>query len=126
MRLGWLALKLVHYSGLSRFFGLNAIRKSGLDAYRRIRRDVLEENMKNTSIKPNFAATALSCVPYRDAAHCVQVILENFPEAPFLPVLTRSLRYQLEGFPCIVFNRGKTGNHHGAAGREGGRTPRIL
>ncbi len=63
--------------------------------------------MKNTSIKPNFAATALSCVPYRDTAHCVQVILENFPEAPFLPVLTRSLRYQLEGFPCIVFNREK-------------------
>ncbi len=62
---------------------------------------------KSASGKPNFAATALSSVPYRDTAHCVQVILENFSEAPFLPVMTRSMRYQMEGLPCLIFNREK-------------------
>jgi len=63
--------------------------------------------MKNRFQKPKFAASGIAAVPYRDKAHCVQVILENFPEAPFLPVMTRGIRWMLEGIPCLVINREK-------------------
>lgn len=57
--------------------------------------------------KPNFAATMMAFVPYRDIQMAIQVILDNFPEAPCLPVLTRSIRHMLEGIPCLVFDREK-------------------
>ena len=63
--------------------------------------------MENIFEKPNFAASAVASVPYRDMTHCFQVILKNFPEAPFLPVMTRGIRWMLEGIPCIVINREK-------------------
>lgn len=55
--------------------------------------------------KPNFAATMMAAVPYRDITKAGRVILENFPEAPCLPVMTRSMRWLLEGVPCLVIDR---------------------
>ncbi len=57
--------------------------------------------------KPNFAATMMSSVPYRDTERALDVIIENFPEAPCLPVMTRGIRWVLEGIPCVVINREK-------------------
>jgi len=57
--------------------------------------------------KPNFSATMMAAVPYRDMEKAEQVILENFPEAPCLPVMTRSMRWLLEGIPCLVIDRKK-------------------
>ena len=57
--------------------------------------------------KPYLAATMLANVPYRDTQRALQVILDNFPEAPCMPVLTRSIRWMLEGIPCLVFDREK-------------------
>lgn len=57
--------------------------------------------------KPNFAATMMAGVPYRDIKKAIQVILENFPEAPCLPVMTRTIKWMLEGIPCLVIDRKK-------------------
>jgi hypothetical protein len=57
--------------------------------------------------KPNLAATMMAFVPYRDMQRAIQVILDNFPEAPCLPVLSRTIRHMLEGIPCLVFDREK-------------------
>ena len=57
--------------------------------------------------KPNLAATMMAAVPYRDMRKAGQVILENFPEAPCLPIMTRSMRWLLEGVPCLVIDRKK-------------------
>jgi len=63
--------------------------------------------MEKEFIKPNFAATMMAAVPYRDMKKTHQVILENFPEAPCLPVMTRSFRWLFEGVPCLVIDREK-------------------
>lgn len=55
--------------------------------------------------KPCFAATMMGFVPYRDFDHAGRSILAHLPEAPCLPVLTRSIRWMLEGIPCLVFDR---------------------
>lgn len=57
--------------------------------------------------KPKFAATMMAAVPYRDMKKAEEVILESFPEAPCLPVMTRSMRWLLEGIPCLVIDREK-------------------
>ena len=57
--------------------------------------------------KPNFAATMMAYVPYRDLERAIQAVLDNFPEAPCLPVLSRSMKHMLEGIPCVVFDREK-------------------
>lgn len=57
--------------------------------------------------KPCFAATSMAFLPHRDPGRAVDVIVENFPEAPCLPVLSRSIRHMLEGIPCLVFDREK-------------------
>ena len=57
--------------------------------------------------RPCFAATMMAYVPYRDTQRAIEVILENFPEAPCLPVLSRSMKHMLEGIPCLVFDREK-------------------
>jgi hypothetical protein len=54
--------------------------------------------------RPFFAATSLTMVPFRDMAKTARLILENMPEAPVLPVMTRSYRWLLEGFPCLVID----------------------
>jgi hypothetical protein len=46
-----------------------------------------------------------AAVPYKDMEKTIQVVLKNFPEAPCLPVMTRSIRWALEGIPCLVFDR---------------------
>lgn len=43
--------------------------------------------------------------PYRDIDHAARTILRCLPEAPCLPALTRSIRWMLEGLPCLVFDR---------------------
>jgi hypothetical protein len=57
--------------------------------------------------KPKFAATAMSFVPYRELRRGVEAVLRNFPEAPCIPVMTRSIRWMLEGMPCIYIDREK-------------------
>lgn len=57
--------------------------------------------------KPHLAATMMAAVPYRDIEKAGRVILENFPEAPSFPVLTRGIRWMLEGIPCLLFDREK-------------------
>jgi hypothetical protein len=55
--------------------------------------------------KPCFAGTMMGAVPYREMDRASQIILECFPEAPCLPIMTRSTRWMLEGIPCLVFDR---------------------
>ncbi|MFW6082034.1 MAG: hypothetical protein ACOC7W_08975 [Desulfosalsimonas sp.] len=57
--------------------------------------------------KPCFAATSMAFLPHRDTTAAVDAILKNFPEAPCLPVLSRSIRHMLEGLPALVFDRQK-------------------
>jgi len=57
--------------------------------------------------KPCFAATMMGAVPYRELERAASVILECLPEAPSLPVMTRSIRWMVEGIPCLVFDREK-------------------
>jgi len=57
--------------------------------------------------RPHFTATMMAAVPYRDMDRTARIILENFPEAPCLPVMTRSIRWLLEGIPCVVVDREK-------------------
>ena len=57
--------------------------------------------------KPNFTATMLANVPYKDMERTAEVIMKYFPEAPCLPVTTRSMRWLLEGIPCLIFDREK-------------------
>jgi hypothetical protein len=55
--------------------------------------------------KPCFAATMMGAVPYREMDRAAEIILECLPEAPCLPIMTRSTRWMLEGIPCLVFDR---------------------
>ncbi|MEW6186880.1 MAG: hypothetical protein AB1585_14190 [Thermodesulfobacteriota bacterium] len=57
------------------------------------------------SKKPCFAATMMGAVPYREMDRAAGIILECLPEAPCLPIMTRSIRWMLEGIPCLVFDR---------------------
>lgn len=61
--------------------------------------------MCRTPAKPCFVATAMGVVPYREIDHAARSILAYLPEAPCLPALTRSIRWMLEGLPCLVFDR---------------------
>jgi hypothetical protein len=47
----------------------------------------------------------MAFLPHREKERAVKAVLENFPEAPCLPVLSRSIRHMLEGLPCLVFDR---------------------
>jgi len=55
--------------------------------------------------KPCFAGTMMGAVPYREMDRVAEIILECFPEAPSLPIMTRNIRWMLEGIPCLVFDR---------------------
>lgn len=57
--------------------------------------------------KPEFSATMMAAVPYRDMEWTARVILRYFPECPCLPVMTRSIRWMFEGIPCLVIDREK-------------------
>jgi hypothetical protein len=47
----------------------------------------------------------MAYIPHRDIGQATRAILENFPEAPCLPVLSRSMKHMLEGIPCLVLDR---------------------
>jgi len=51
--------------------------------------------------RPRFAATMIGMVPYQDVKKTVEILLENFPEALRLPVVTRSFSWIGEGMPCL-------------------------
>ncbi|MBW1798939.1 MAG: hypothetical protein JRJ21_11210 [Deltaproteobacteria bacterium] len=61
--------------------------------------------MEKVFERPKFAATMMAAVPYRDMERAGDVILKNFPEAPCLPVMTRGIKWMLEGIPCVVIDR---------------------
>jgi hypothetical protein len=61
--------------------------------------------LRENRTKPCFAATMMGVSPYRDIDHAARSILTYLPEAPCLPALTRSIRWMLEGIPCLVFDR---------------------
>jgi hypothetical protein len=63
--------------------------------------------MERTFEKPKFAATAMSFVPYREMRRGIEAVLKSFPEAPCIPVMTRSMRWMLEGMPCLFIDREK-------------------
>lgn len=63
--------------------------------------------MRKIIEKPKFAATMMAAVPYKDVKRGIDVILKNFPEAPCLPVMTRGIRWMLEGIPCLIIDREK-------------------
>jgi len=49
----------------------------------------------------------MAAVPYRDMNRAADIILKCFPEAPCLPIMTRSLRWMFEGIPCLIIDREK-------------------
>lgn len=57
--------------------------------------------------RPEFTATSMGNVPYRDISKAIKTVLENFPVAPCLPVTARTMKWLLEGIPCVVFDRQK-------------------
>jgi len=57
--------------------------------------------------RPCFAGTMMGAVPYREMDRAADIILDCLPEAPTLPVMTRNIRWMLEGIPCLVFDREK-------------------
>lgn len=61
--------------------------------------------MNQTHGYPCFTPTMMAAVPYRDMDRAADIILKCFPEAPCLPVMTRSVRWLLEGIPCLVMDR---------------------
>lgn len=61
--------------------------------------------MRKDPGKPKFAATNMGNVPYRDAREAVEAVFKYFPEAPRLPVTSRTMKWLLEGIPCLVFDR---------------------
>ena len=58
--------------------------------------------------RPRFAGTMMGAVPYRDMDWAADTILECFPEAPCLPIMTRGIRWMLEGYPLPGVRPGKT------------------
>jgi hypothetical protein len=58
-----------------------------------------------TPFKPMCVATALPTMPHRDPDEACRVMLENFPEAPCIPRLSRSIRMYMDGMPCLVIDR---------------------
>jgi hypothetical protein len=56
---------------------------------------------------PKFTATAMGAVPYKSVDRAVRTMFDHFPTAPCLPVTTRSIRWMLEGIPCLVIDREK-------------------
>ncbi len=69
-------------------------------------------------LKPEFMATSLQILPHRDMAAACQLVVRNFPEAPFGPVLTRSLRRWIEKVPCLKIDREKRQLSFETTGRE--------
>ena len=56
---------------------------------------------------PSFTPTMMATVPYREAAHCADIVLASCPQAARLPVMSGAFRWAMEGIPLIYFNREK-------------------
>ena len=69
--------------------------------------------------KPNCAVTMMSSVPYRDTERALGAIIENFPQAPCLPVMTRNILWVLEGIPCVAVNREKREQEYECNSKKG-------
>ncbi len=67
--------------------------------------------MEKAMHRPEFAATMMGAVPYRDIDYATDVIIKNFPEAPRIPIMTMSIRWVLEGIPCVEIDREKKRIH---------------
>ncbi len=63
--------------------------------------------MAESRIRPCFAATMMASVPIRDVSQMVRLILDHCPQAPRLPIMTRSFRWMYEGLPCLHLDHGK-------------------
>jgi hypothetical protein len=63
--------------------------------------------MNSSFRKPKFTPTMMAAVPYRDMDRAEDIILKCFPEAPCLPVMTRSTLWMSEGIPCLIIDREK-------------------
>jgi hypothetical protein len=63
--------------------------------------------MSEPEIRPDFAATMMASVPFRDIQLMTRLILDHCPEAPRLPIMTRSFRWMYEGLPCLHIDREK-------------------
>ncbi len=63
--------------------------------------------MPESKIRPCFAATMMASVPIRDVSHMARLILDHCPQAPRLPIMTRSFRWMYEGLPCLSLDREK-------------------
>jgi hypothetical protein len=63
--------------------------------------------MEKSMLRPEFTATMMGAVPYRDIDYATDVILKNFPVAPRIPIMTMSIRWVLEGIPCVKIDRKK-------------------
>lgn len=63
--------------------------------------------MTKDAIRPNLAATMMAAVPFRDPQLTARIILDNCPEAPRLPIMTRSFRWLYEGVPCLHLDKKK-------------------
>jgi len=63
--------------------------------------------MPESNIRPCFAATMMASVPIRDVSQMARLIMDHCPEAPRLPIMTRSFRWMYEGLPCLHLDREK-------------------
>lgn len=63
--------------------------------------------MPEHNIRPCFAATMMASIPFRDIELTTRLILDHCPEAPRLPIMTRSFRWMYEGLPCLHLDREK-------------------
>jgi len=70
--------------------------------------------------KPRFMATVLGLVPHRNVEEACELMIRNFPEAPYVPRLTRSLRMFFERTPCLKIDREKRELSFELSGRESG------
>ncbi len=68
--------------------------------------------------KPRFMATVLGLVPHRNVEEACQLMIQNFPEAPYVPRVTRSLRMFFERTPCLKIDREKRELSFELSGRE--------
>jgi len=61
--------------------------------------------MTDDIFRPRFLPTMTASVPYRHKEKAIEAVLKYFPEAPCIPIMTTSLRWMLEGIPCLTFDR---------------------
>ncbi len=61
--------------------------------------------MTPESHRPRLAASMMASVPFRDLDKTLGLMRTHCPEAPRLPVMTRSFHWTFEGLPCLHLDR---------------------